>query len=314
MNIGLSVASFVAMFVAMIGITLYLRYRKLISQSSMGLLSFMLMNVLCPALIFSSIAQSRFESSELLAASMIIGSEVLVGILAYIIGRWALRLKRTTLGTFIIATMFGSSGLIGNSLVKVLFHDNTAVISMSMIVGSVGIGIPGNIVGIFLAMYFGSQNSGKSPLQTIGKFLIEPCMLSVYAGLTFSILHLPTSGILIETVFGTCTLLGAALPLCSAMLIGLSLEKIQLGQDSKVILAGLILALVVEPLTVSWLVKSFTFDTKTRLVTILFAAMPASPIAVVLAERYGCDTALASKLVTATLILSAISLPLAAML
>ena len=163
-------------------------------------------------------------------------------------------------------------------------------------------------------MYFGSQNSGKSPLQTIGKFLVEPCMLSVYAGLTWSILHLPTSGILIETVFGTCTLLGAALPLCSAMLIGLTLEKMQFGKDSTVILAGVILALVVEPLTVSWLMKSFTLDANTRLITILFAAMRASPIAVVLAERYGCDTALASKLVTATLIISAISLPLAALL
>lgn len=98
------------------------------------------------------------------------------------------------------------------------------------------------------------------------------------------------------------------------MLIGLTLEKMQFGKDSTVILAGVILALVVEPLTVSWLMKSFTLDANTRLITILFADMPASPIAVVLAERYGCDTALASKLVTATLIISAISLPLAALL
>lgn len=314
MHIGLSVASFVAMFVAMIGITLFLRHRKLMSQSSMGLLSFLLMNVLCPALIFSSMAQSRLDTSELVAASMIIGSELAIGILAFGIGRWLLQLERASIGTFVIAAMFGSSGLIGNSLVKVLFHDSTSIISMAMIVGSVGIGVPGNVIGIFLAMYFGSQNTGKSPFRTVRKFLVEPCMISLYAGLAWSLLQLPTKGIVIETVFGTCTLLGAALPLCSAMLIGLSLEKIQIGKDAKVIVAGIVLALLIEPLLVSWFLESVTVDANTRLIAVLFAAMPASPIGVVLAERYGCDTPLASKLVTATLIASAITLPIAAML
>jgi predicted permease len=313
MNIGLSVASFVAMFMAMIGITVVLRHRKLMSQSSMGLLSFLLMNVLCPALIFSSMAQSRFDSSDLLAAMTMIGSEVVIGVLAYAIGRWVLRLERVSLGTFAIATMFGSSGLIGNALVKVLFHDNPVIISMSMIVGSFGNGIPGNTIGILIAMYFGTQSTGKSPFNTVKKFMVEPCMLSLYAGLAWSAMHLPTKGVLIETVFGTCTLLGAALPLCSAMLIGLSLEKIQIGKDAKVIVAGIILALLIEPLLVSWFLHAFTVDTNTRLITILFAAMPASPIGVVLANRYGCDTPLASKLVTATLIASAFTLPLAAL-
>lgn len=163
-------------------------------------------------------------------------------------------------------------------------------------------------------MYFGSHNTGKTPAQTIGRFLVEPCMLSLYAGLACSLLRLPVTGIVFETVFGTCTLLGAALPLCSAMLIGLSLEKIQIGKDAKVIVAGIILALLIEPLLVSWFLGAGSFNVNVRLVTVLFAAMPASPLGVVFAERYGCDTPLASKLVTATLIASAITLPLVAML
>lgn len=313
MSIGLSVASFVAMFIAMIGITLFLRYRKLMSRSNMSLLSFLLMNVLCPALIFSSMAQSRFDSTDLFAAITMVGSEITTGCIAYVIGRWLLRLQNVSLGTFVIATMFGSSGLIGNALVKVLFHDNPAIISMSMIVGSFGNGIPGNTIGILIAMYFGTRDTGSSPFNALKKFLVEPCMVSLYAGLTWSALQIPTKGIFIETVLGTCTLLGAAMPLCSAMLIGLSLEKFQIGKDAKVIIAGIALALLIEPLLASWFLQAFAVDANTRLITILFAAMPASPIGVVLADRYGCDTPLASKLVTATLIASAVTLPFAAL-
>jgi predicted permease len=57
----------------------------------------------------------------------------------------------------------------------------------------------------------------------------------------------------------------------------------------------------------------YPVDQQTRLITVLFSAMPSTPLGVVLAVRYGGDVSLAGKLATFTLIMSAVTLPLMAL-
>jgi predicted permease len=314
MNISGSVASFVGMFVLMIGATLLLRRRGILKTEHSGLLSVLMLDIVCPPLIFSSIARANLAFEEILAAGSVFGAEIIICGLSYVIGRWALRLDRMALGAFIIAATFGSTGLIGNALVQVLFHDNPSIVSMSMIIGSFGVGIPGNTIGILLAMRFGSQGSTSTIAQHMKRFLLMPCMIALYAGLAWSYFALPTRGLGIDVVFGASTMIGASLPFIVAMIVGLSLQRINYRTELGVLIVGALLALVIEPLIAEQLVDLFSVDSNTRVIAILFAAMPSTPLGVVVAVRYGGDVELAGKLATFTLIVSAITLPLVALL
>lgn len=314
MNLSLSVVSFVGMFVIMILAAILLRRSNLLPAGNAKVLSTLLMNALLPAHIFSSIASSQLQTPELLAAGVILVSETVTGYTAFCIGRWVLRLDRGAIGALVLAAMFGSSGLLGNTLVKILFANNPAMISVSTVISSIGIGVPLNTIGILIAMYFGTRDTTETPVTIVKRLLVEPCMVAIYAGLTWAMLGWPTSGFVTDMLFGACTISSAALPFCSAFLVGMTLEVPRIGKDAAVITAGLILALIVEPLVAAYLLELFPFAPETRVITLLFASMPASPLSVVMAVRYGCDAELASKLVTATLIVSAITLPIIAML
>ena len=312
-DMSLLVASFVGIFILMISVTLFLRRRAMLSKESAPTISGLLMNVICPALSFSSIARSRIDVSELLAGGLIVTSELLIGVLAYSLGRWVLKLERAALGSFVLATMFGSGALIGNALIKVIFHDNPTMVSMSTIISSLGIGVPINTIGILIALHFGSASSERSPLASMRRFFVEPCMLAIYAGILWLVLGIPQDGLLVETIFGACVMIGAALPFCSAMLVGLTLEIFRIGKSAKILVACVALALVVEPFILKGLLGLYSIDPTVGLIAMLLTAMPSSPLCVVLAVRYGCDAELSSKLVATTLIVSALTLPLIAL-
>lgn len=314
MNLSLSVVSFVGMFIIMILAAILLRRSNLLPAGNAKVLSTLLMNALLPAHIFSSIAHSQLQTPELLAAGVVLVSDALTGYAAYCVGRWLLRLDRGATGALVLAAMFGSSGLLGNTLVKVLFANNPAMISASTVIGSIGIGLPLNTFGMLIAMYFGTRDTKESPVTLLKRLLVEPCMVAIYAGLAWAVLGWPTSGFVMDMLFGACTISSAALPFCSAFLVGMTFVMPRIGKDASVIATGLILALIAEPLVAVYLLELYPFTAETRVITLLFASMPASPLSVVMALRYGCDAELASKLVTTTLIVSAISLPIVAML
>ena len=141
-----------------------------------------------------------------------------------------------------------------------------------------------------------------------------PCMVALYAGMAWSYFALPTRGPGIDIVFGASTMIGASLPFIVAMIVGLSLQRINYRTELGVLVVGALLALVIEPLIAEQLVDLFSVDSNSRVIAILFAAMPSTPLGVVVAVRYGGDVELAGKLATFTLIVSAITLPLVALL
>lgn len=309
-----SVAAFVGMFLLMVAITLVLRQRGVFTRDSATALSTVLMRVVIPTVVFHSFAKANPEIQHLIATGVVYAAELLAAVVAYLAGRWLLRLERAALGVFIISCTFGSTSLIGNSLVQILFKDDPTILSMSMIVGQFAFGIPTNTVAVFLAMRFGTDESSVPLKSLFMTFVRHPTLLALFAGMTWSLLGLPETGFGLDIIFGTCTFIGAALPMFTAMIVGLSLTSFDLRRDLPVFAVALVIALFVEPMIVSNLLGMFHVDDNTRLITVLFAAMPATPISVAYALQFGGDAALASKLSTATLIASAVSLPLIALI
>lgn len=302
------------MFLFMIGITLALRKRNVLRTEHASLLSALLIDVVWPLLIFSSIAQTSIQSQDLVATSAVIGAEVCSCFISYVVGLWVLRLDRPALGVFVIAATFGSTSLVGNALIQVLFYDNPALGSMSMIIGQFGVGIPGNTIGVFLAMQFGSKGGSVSLGEQFRKFITMPPTLALLAGLIWAMCKLPVSGFGFDVVFGGCKMVSTSLPFISAMVVGLSIRALDMKRDLVVLGAGALFALVIEPLITDQLLGLYPVGTETRLIAILFSAMPSSPLGVVMAVRFGGDAALAGKLATFTLIVSAVTLPLIALL
>jgi predicted permease len=302
------------MFIVMVAATLLLRHRGVLGGSSKPLLSAILMDVVCPAVIFSSLASSHPSAQHLHAAGVVFGAEIINAGIAFLIARYILRLHRNAIGVFVIAATFGSTALIGTAMVQVLFHNDPEITSMGLIIGQFGVGIPVNTLGILLAIHFGSRDSQVPISQHLKQTLKTPFMLALYAGIGWSFFGLPTSGSGLETLFGACRMIGASQPFCTAMVIGLSLERFDFRSDLATIVAAAVVCLAIEPLLVSSITHVMTLDIQTRVVANLFAAMPASPLVVVFALKYGGDVVLASKLSMATLLLSTATLPLFALI
>jgi predicted permease len=98
------------------------------------------------------------------------------------------------------------------------------------------------------------------------------------------------------------------------MVVGMSLEKFRLRDDAYVLLSAVAISLVMQPALVVALTNVLNLDQNTRVMAHLFSAMPATPLAAVFAIKYGGDASLASKIITITLLISTITLPLVALI
>ena len=74
-----------------------------------------------------------------------------------------------------------------------------------------------------------------------------------------------------------------------------------------------LLLLIVQPV-IAYEIDAITGNTEsmTSVLLLLLGAMPASPLVIAYAVRYGCDVDLASKLVVCTYMLSMFTLPILA--
>ena len=101
-----------------------------------------------------------------------------------------------------------------------------------------------------------------------------------------------------------------SLTLLVAFTIGLMLRPIAAKQMvSLLVLVGL-LKLVLEPLVAGGLASALAVPELRRDILLVEAAMPSGSLAAVVAARYGCDAAVASALLIATLGLSLLVVPL----
>lgn len=308
MNLALHVASFVVIFLLMIGLVLWLRYRGVLLPSHGPVVSRAITEGILPAMIFCYVARAREEPSYLAAAAIIALAEVLACGLSWLIGRFALRLERRSLGSFVLTSSFGSTSLIGNALLQVVFHGSAAVLGMGMVIGQFGVGVPNNTVGMWIGMLSGDR-TGPAPPSAWG-VVRSPVVIALAAGVAWSLTGIPSHLPGVSAVFGALTLTAASLPFLAAVVTGLSLTRMDWRRLAPEIIASQTLMLLLKPLFVAWLLSMSPIHSFDREVTLLLAALPASPLAVAFASRFGGDANLATNLVIASTILSVVTLPL----
>ena len=307
------VSSFVGIFIMMIAATLWLRRQDIINQQHLPIISKMIVDLVYPALIFSVVAQCDLHINYILSAMSINAALLVIGLLMGLIGKYVFRFDNASLMAFILAGTFSGTSLIGSALLKVVYQDQPAIISMGVVIAQFSHGLLINTVGIFIGIHYCS-NGEKAPFMSqVKKFLISKPLLALAAGLAWNLLQLPTTGYLPITLFGGLTMIGSALPFLSAMATGLAFESFKMKGMFWVLLTVGFSQLVAQPMISHQLTEILGLPQLDRQVGLLLSALPASPLAVVICARYGGNTSLASAMVLFTCLISIISLPIAAL-
>jgi len=312
MNLAGAVASFVVIFLLMIGGTMWLRFRGALIPAHGKVVSAVITEGVLPAMIFCYVARAAEQSAFVELAAVIALAECVALVASALIGRMLMRLDRRSLGSFMLASSFGSTSLIGNALLDVVFHGSAAVLGMGMVIGQFGVGVPNNTVGLWIGMRAGTDGgpvraSRKAPDRLA--VLKTPVVVAVLAGIAWSLSGIPTTLPGVSAVFGALTLIGAALPFLAAAVTGLSLTGADWRRLMPLIGMSQVLQLIAKPLLVLLMISAMSIPNIDREVTLLLAALPASPLAAAFASRFGGDTELASTLVVSSTLLSVITLP-----
>lgn len=313
MDLFKPVSSFVGIFIMMIVATLWLRRQDIINQKHLPIISKMIVDLVYPALIFSVVAQSDLHINYILSAMSINAALLIVGLLMGLLGKYVFRFNNASLMAFILAGTFSGTSLIGSALLKVVYQDQPAVISMGVVIAQFSHGLLINTVGIFIGIHYCSFGEKIPFSRQVKQFLISKPMLALTIGLAWNLLQFPTTGYLPITLFGGLTMIGSALPFLSAMATGLAFESFKMRGMFWILLSVAFAQLLVEPTISHKLTEILDLPLLDRQVGLLLSALPASPLAVVICARYGGNTSLASAMVLFTCFISIISLPITAL-
>jgi predicted permease len=309
MSLAGEVINFIVMFLFLVMSTFYLRWRNILTQKSAPAIARLITEFVLPALLISKLAHIKIDWLTGQGVIAMMGAELIVGILAFLLAKYLFKLPPPSISVFILCSTFGSTALIGNAFIKVVFHDDAKLTAASLIIGQLAVGLPNNLLGPALTMQFGNDLNSRF-LERVKHAVINPPFIAITLGIFWGAMRLPTAGSIFSPIFEALKLCGDTLPFLAAILTGLSIQKFPLKGVIPIIVACSFLLLILEPVLVNHLIDLFKHPIERQQLTFLLAAMPASPLIVAFAVRYGGDDKLAGTLVLATTIVSAISLPL----
>lgn len=303
------------MFMLIASSAFWLRYRGVLGESHAPVISRMITDVALPALIFYKMSDVSLTRHQIEAAIALIASEVIVGVIAWAIGRYLFGFNRFALGAFILATTFGSATMMGTALTQIVFPNNSEALAAGITLAQIGVGVPINTIGVLIALWFGNHDTKIDLVQIFKTFILNPTVIAFIGGALWSLFLLPRTGFLLTIVFGALQFTGVSLTFLVALLTGLTLKKMKREDFGFPLFVCATLLLVVQPIIAYELnVITGNIESMTSILLLLLGAMPASPLVIAFSVRYGCDVDLASKLVVSTCIISIFTLPLLAYL
>lgn len=165
-----------------------------------------------------------------------------------------------------------------------------------------------NILTWTLGVYIMSrhQSSGQSLKERL-KHVLNPSLFAVILGFSCFLLSIDVPDLFISTFQS----IGQTTTPLSMMFIGIILAELHVKDifnDVSVVLVSL-LRLIVIPLIVFIILKSVGFEDLLLTIPVVLSAMPAAANTAVVAERYGNDYQMASKLIFVTTLLSIVTIP-----
>jgi len=281
---------------------LLLRKIHLVTDAGERFLTDLVLYVTLPASILKSFQMEL--TNELMQSCMkVFFLTVIILILSFLIGKAAFHFlppERRKIMEY--ASIVSNAGILGNPVAEGIFG------SMGLMYASI-YAIPVRIYMWSLGiMCFTEAPDGKTLLK---KTCTHPCILAAVMGLLLLGFQIPLPEVLnltLKNVAGANTCL-------SMLLVGTILAAIPLRSilDGRAVYYSVI-RLILLPF-IAWMLCRATGCTPTVTgVIVTLTGMPAGSTTAVLAEKYGCDAALATKCVVLSTIFSMVSVPVWCML
>ena len=300
--------SSIIVLVAVILIAVFLKHLKLIRGEHAPIFSKLVTSVTLPALIFHSLAHATLYWEYALLALVMLAAEILSLTLAWFIGK-RLQLAAPQLGSFMLVSGFGSSALLGYALIGQVYPGDIAAMTEAVLITEVGVGPALFTIGTMIAMYYGSSDvDTKGRIKAALAFFKSPICCAVVAGIVWTSLDLPVKGLLLSPFFQALHILASANTLMVALTVGVVLQFSEMRAILPMAFFACLIKLILKPIMVWLPTLAMSLQDWQVQILVLEAAMPSALLTVVLANTYGCDAKLASKLVFATTVISIASI------
>ena len=310
MNLYFNAIEFAATFIILLAVSLLLRHQGVIKQTDATLFAKLIVNVVLPALLVSTLSKISVNTGILKVAATFLAVEALVFGASYAVGLYILSLKRPSLGVFILCSTVGSTAILGISYISFVFQGDAEAVGKGLLISQLAVGIPAYIFCPMVCMWSG--NKGVEKFRWLGhckSILTTPTIIAILIGVTWSALGIPTSGGIIGTVFTAMEIIGKSLVFLVAILLGLTIQRIPLRENILTISFCALFILIAEPLLLFHLQTYLGLEMKDKQICYFLSSMPAAYTIIAYAVRYGADVPLASTLVVSTKLLSVLTIP-----
>jgi malate permease and related proteins len=304
MDIYVKAFASVGILVTVILVTMFLRHLNIIKSEQAPIFSKLVTHVTLPALIFHSLSQATLHWEYVLLALIMLGAELLSLLIAWKVGN-ALRLTRPQQGSFMLVSGFGSSALLGYALIEQIFPGNINAMTEAVVITELGVGPALFTLGTMIALYYGSAEvDTQGRIKAVLSFFKSPICFSVVTGIVWALSGIPVTGMVLTPFFKCFEILASANTFLVALTVGVILRFSGIRTVAVMAACVCLIKLVLKPILVWGPTNFLSLQEWQVQILVLEAAMPSALLTVVLANTYGCDAKLASKLVFATTVVS----------
>lgn len=275
-----------------------LAYRtKMITDENRTHFISIILNILLPALVFNSF--KNLTTDLLVSGLYILIASTLVYTSSYIIGALAFRdFDEKEQRIMHYATLVNNVGLAGQPLATSMYGDIGAIFSSIYLV-------PHRIFAWTVGISILSDRS-TSKGSVFYKLLRNPSIIALILGIIRGLLQIPIPSF-IDRSIGQ---LAVTVSPISAIMIGSIIATIQLDSlFEKGVLRYMFIRLIAIPGTVLVISKFLRLDETIIGVLTIMSSMPAGTTTALLADSYGLDVELSSKVVFVSTVLAIITVP-----
>lgn len=279
----------------------YARKKDILTKEASKSFSNFLTNITLPCLLISSFNYSYSQDMIAKARIMFAYSVIIHIILIFASRVLTFKYPENSKKVLRFATIFSNCGFMGYPVLESLFG------KIGIFYGAI-FNIPFNIfmfsVGVMIY-------TGKKDLKTLKEVIVNPGIIATTLGLiifSFSI-KLP------YPLFTAMSIVGSMTTPLSMIIVGAMLSEIRLKDifSGTLVYYASFLRLIAVPFLTLGILKLLNADKLLMQIAVIIEAMPAAVLASVLAEKYGADTALASRSVFISTIISMITIPFVVM-
>ncbi len=280
----------------------FARKRNIINNEVNKGLTELLLNITLPFLIITSF-NFDFSIDMLFKSGVIFVYTLFIFIISYLIGRvMYMKYPQNIKSVLLFTAMFSNCGYMGFPIIQSIYgKEGVFYAAIFNMVFNITIWIVG--VALF---------TGKKDLSTIKKALLNPGTVSVYIGLFIFIFSIKIPG----PIYKTFEMVGGMTSPLSMIVIGSMLGEMNIKEVFSSVPAyySSFIRLIFIPIAVFFILKLLGASGMILGVLTLVSAMPTAVNTAIISEKYGGNSAFASKSVFIATVLSTLTIPLIIML